>query len=369
MRIERKRRGKGADSRSGKRPPGNHPNAAIKDENAGERRKKREGMQGKTGIQQPLIVAVCGDSGSGKTTLTDGMVQVFGQERIQHICLDDYHLLDRAARIRAGISALHPDANNLALMTEQLQRLARGEAIVKPVYDHTSGTFAAPETIHPTEIIIVHGLHPLLTSELRELAHVRIYLDPEHALQQQWKIIRDSTMRGYTVEQVRQQIAERRRDSYLYIQPQKRFADMIVRFSRSHRYYQTRSLAHLDVRLIQPMHAPRIDLSDVIEASANGVRPALRLFMEEYNGNPCSALEIDAEISHEKACELEDCIWAHMAEASDLRPAGLDQLGHFPLGNDLRQSDCLALTQLILLYHIISARHRLQNGQTLSRPQ
>jgi phosphoribulokinase len=215
----------------------------------------------------------------------------------------------------------------------------------------------------------VHGLHPLFTPALRQIAHVRIYLDPEYALQQQWKIIRDSTLRGYTVDQVRQQIADRRRDSYLYIQPQKRFADMIVRFSRSHRYYQTRSLAHLDVRMIQPAHAPRIDLSDVIEASANGVRPALRLFLETYNDIPCSALEIDAEISHEKACELEDCIWAHMAEASELRPDRLDQLGLFYVGNDLRQSDSLALTQLILLYHIISARHRLQNGETLTRPQ
>ncbi|HXR64464.1 MAG TPA: hypothetical protein VN729_00960, partial [Ktedonobacteraceae bacterium] len=117
-------------------------------------------MQFHTGIQQPLIVAVCGDSGSGKTTLTDGMVRVFGRERIQHICLDDYHLLDRTARLRTGISALHPDANNLALMTEHLQRLARGESIIKPVYDHATVTFTEPEEIIPAEIIIVHGLHP-----------------------------------------------------------------------------------------------------------------------------------------------------------------------------------------------------------------
>src|SRR5260221_601690 len=73
-------------------------------------------------IQRPLIVAVCGDSGSGKTTLTDGMVRVFGQERVTHICLDDYHTLDRAARLRKNITALHPDANNIPLMTEHLRR-------------------------------------------------------------------------------------------------------------------------------------------------------------------------------------------------------------------------------------------------------
>jgi phosphoribulokinase len=326
-------------------------------------------MQFHTGIQKPLIVAVCGDSGSGKTTLTDGMVRVFGRERILHICLDDYHLLDRTARLRTGISALHPDANNLALMTEHLQALARGEMIVKPVYEHATGTFTNPEEVTPAEIIIVHGLHPLFTPELRSLAHVRIYLDPENALQQQWKIIRDSTSRGYTVEQVRQQIADRRRDSYLYIQPQKRFADMIVRFSRGNLYYQTRSLAHLNVRLLQPAHAPRLDLADLIEASSSDVQPALRVSQAEYNGVPCSCLEIDAEITHEKACELEDRIWAHMIEASSLRPDRLDQLGLFYVGNDLRQSDPLALTQLILLYHVVRARERMRNGQTLERPQ
>ncbi len=297
------------------------------------------------------------------------MARVFGRERIQHICLDDYHLLDRTARLRAGISALHPDANNLALMTEHLQRLARGESISKPVYNHATGTFAEPEEIIPAEIIIVHGLHPLFTSELRSLAHVRIYLDPEHALQQQWKIIRDSTSRGYTVDQVRQQIADRRRDSYLYIQPQRRFADMIVRFSRGNLYYQTRSLAHLNVRMIQPSHAPRIDLADLIESSVSDAQPPLRTFQSEYNDIPCNTLEIDAEITHEKASELEDRIWEHMAEASNLRPERLDQLGLFYVGNDLRQSDPLALTQLILLYHVIRARQRIRSGQTLRRPQ
>src|SRR5579859_5620205 len=71
--------------------------------------------------RQPLIVALCGDSGAGKTTLTNGMVQVFGRDRIIHLCLDDYHTLDRETRLRAGITALHPDANNFALMTEHIR--------------------------------------------------------------------------------------------------------------------------------------------------------------------------------------------------------------------------------------------------------
>jgi len=310
-----------------------------------------------TSIQQPLIVAVCGDSGSGKTTLIDGMVQVFGQERVTHICLDDYHTLDRATRLRTGITALHPDTNNITLMTEHLHRLAHGEAVIKPVYDHRTGTFAPPVEMQPADIIIVHGLHPLFTPELRNLAHVRIYLDTETALLQQWKIMRDSTLRGYTVEQVRQQMAIRRRDSRLYIQPQKQYADIIIRFSRGSLYYRTRDLAHLDVRLIESKDAPKIDLSDVLEVSQQGGRAAVRKIEQVYAGEMRDILAIDGNITHQKACELEDCIWAHMENASHLRPDRLGVLGRFYVGTMLRQSDPLALTQLIILYHAV---HKMQ---------
>ena len=305
-------------------------------------------------MQQPLIVAICGDSGSGKTTLTAGMVQVFGQERVTHICLDDYHILDRVTRMRTGITALSPEANDFALMTEHLRRLAQGEAIVKPVYDHRTGTFASPVEVLPSDIIIVHGLHPLYTEELRNLAHVSIYLDPETALLQQWKIMRDSTSRGYTVEQVRQQMAIRRRDRRLYIQPQKQFADIIIRFLRGSLYYHTNDLAHLDVRLMEAKHAPKVDLSDVLEISQNGHKPALRLIEMQYAKKMRDVLEIDGDITHQKACELEDCIWAHMENASHLRPDRLSLLGRFYVGNMLRQSDPLALSQLIILYHVVS---------------
>ncbi|HZU68262.1 MAG TPA: phosphoribulokinase [Ktedonobacteraceae bacterium] len=326
-------------------------------------------MQRMTTALQPLIVAICGDSGSGKTTLTDGMVRVFGQDRITHICLDDYHILDRATRLQQSITALRPEANNLPLMTEHIRRLARGESVVKPVYDHKTGTFAAPERACPSEIIIVHGLHPLFTEELRSLAHVRIYLDPETALLQQWKIMRDSTSRGYTVEQVRQQMKIRRRDSRLFIQPQKQFADIIIRFSRGDLYYRTRDLAHLDVRLIEAKHAPKIDLTDVLEMSHNGSQPALRLTEAIYQGSMRDVLEIDGTITHQKARELEDRIWSHMQEASHLRPDRLQDLGRFYTGNIQRQSDTLALTQLIVLYHVISARQRMERNESGSTAQ
>jgi len=121
------------------------------------------------------------------------------------------------------------------------------------------------------------------------------------------------------------------------------------------------------VRLIEAKHAPKIDLSDVLDVSQNGSRPALRLIEEEQGDVKRDVLEIDGNISHEKACELEDCIWAHMEEASHLRPDRLSLLGRFYVGNMLRQSDPLALTQLIVLYHVVSARNKMASGAALER--
>jgi phosphoribulokinase len=342
--------------------------AGSTDERGGELAAGWSRLDGVKRKRQPLIVALCGDSGAGKTTLTNGMVQVFGRDRITHLCLDDYHTLDRETRLRTGITALHPDANNFALMTEHIRCLARGDSVVKPVYDHRTGTFAAPEELCPADIIIVHGLHPLYSEALRALAHVRIYLDPEMALLQLWKIMRDSTMRGYTIEQVRHLMATRQRDSRLYVRPQKKYADIIIRFSRGSSYYRTHDLAHLDVRLIESKQAPKIDITDLLEVSKDGDVPALRLTERKYAEKLRDVLEIDGNISHSKACELEDCIWAHMASASHLRPDRLGLLGRFYTGDTLRQSDPLALTQLIVLYHVVSAYQRMQQDGCLLRP-
>src|SRR5271165_6312079 len=128
---------------------------------------------------RPIMIAVGGDSGTGKTTLCRGLDRIFGARRIGTICLDDYHALDRAQRNAVNLTALDPRANNFAAMEDDLWRLREGQPIEKPVYDHSDGTFGAPERFEPKEIVIVQGLFPLYTRALRELADISVWLDPE----------------------------------------------------------------------------------------------------------------------------------------------------------------------------------------------
>ena len=52
--------------------------------------------------RRPIMIAVGGDSGTGKTTLCRGLDKIFGADRIETICLDDYHSLDREQRKSVG---------------------------------------------------------------------------------------------------------------------------------------------------------------------------------------------------------------------------------------------------------------------------
>jgi hypothetical protein len=55
-----------------------------------------------------------------------------------------------------------------------------------------------------------------------------------------------------------------------------------------------------------------------------------------------------------RAQQLDEVIWAKMHFARHLRPQAL---GEFTSGTELHRSDSLALVQLLILYHLLTARH------------
>ena len=51
-----------------------------------------------------FTLGVAGDSGSGKTTFTEGVRNIFGDDLVSTITLDDYHSLDREGRHTHGLT-------------------------------------------------------------------------------------------------------------------------------------------------------------------------------------------------------------------------------------------------------------------------
>ena len=304
-------------------------------------------------MKRPIMIAVGGDSGTGKTTLCRGIYDIFGAERIETICLDDYHALDRAQRKAVGFTALDPRANNFAAMEEDLWTLREGGTIAKPIYDHGDGTFKGPEMIEPKDIIVVQGLFPLYTRSLRSLFDVMVWLDPETELKIDWKIQRDVTQRGYREEEVRAEIEKRQPDIAAHINPQGKHADLTVTFRRPAEYAKTKDNARLSVRIRKSSRFSPLDYREFADASTHFN------LIESTSGFPETIIEIDGGVEDSLSHALQDKIWAHMDSHAHLRP---DALGAFSDASGPRISHSLALAQLLIARRVCMVENAMLSG-------
>jgi phosphoribulokinase len=305
-------------------------------------------------MPRPIMLSIAGDSGSGKTTITRGVVRVLGDDRVTHFCADDYHRYDRSQRAEHGITPLNPECNYLDVLTCDIRHLRHNQAILKPVYRHADGTFGPPVYMSPARFVIAEGLLINHTAELRDMFDIRVYLNPPEEVRRRWKVSRDCSRRGYSTDQVLMELDRRERDSEAYIRPQRHYADIVVSFTPG----QSQDPAQLDAHLFLRDSLPHPDLTGVVGDGTD----ADDITLTEQRGE--QELRIPGTISAGRAVQLEEAIWGRMQFASHLRT---QRLGEFTIGSDLHRSEALGLTQLLLLYHLVTARAVIALGGQSAR--
>lgn len=258
-----------------------------------------------------VLIGVAGDSGCGKSTFLRRLADLFGEEFMTVICLDDYHSLDRKGRKAAGVTALDPKANNFDLMYEQIKALKEGQSIAKPIYNHETGELDPPEQVDPNKVVVIEGLHPLFDERVRSLLDFSVYLDISDEVKIAWKIQRDMAERGHTYEDVLASIEARRPDFQAYIDPQKTHADVVIQILPTQLIKDDKERKILRVRMIQKegveglTPAYLFDEGSTIYWTPCGRKltcsyPGLKMFYgpEEYYGNSVSVLEVDGQFEN-----------------------------------------------------------------------
>ena len=301
---------------------------------------------------RPILLGIVGDSAAGKTTLTRGLVRILGEQQVTHVCADHYHRYDRAQRAQRGLTPLAPESNYIDILEQHLAHLRAGEPIIKPVYRHSDGTFGPPEYVRPAHFTIIEGLLGFHSQAMREAYDARVFLDPPEDVRRGWKVQRDCSRRGYTTDQVLDELDRREADSDFYIRPQRRHADMVISFMPGDRGDQE----HLDVRIVLRPDLAHPDLSPLVEGDGS------YLAIEERASE--TTLWVSGTIPRARSAEIEEAVWNRMQFASHLRT---ERLGEFTVGTQLQRSESLAITQLLVLYQLVTARAAVALGAADAR--
>ncbi len=294
------------------------------------------------GVAKSTMLAVVGDSASGKTTLTRGLARVLGEEQVTHVPSDDYHRYDRAQRKVMAITPLNPSANYLDILERDLETLATQRAVLKPTYRHTDGTLGPPEYLQPGPYTVVDGLLCLQTEGLRRLFDCAVYLDPPEEIRRSWKLLRDTTRRGYTTDEVLDEMDRRDRDSARWVRPQRAFSDIVITFKPGARPEDK----NLDAEILLRPTLPHPDLTGLAGEGASDLTITSLPHGEQL-------LSVPGTLPAGRAQAIEEAIWDRLHFARHLQ---LDRLGQFTRGVELFRSDALAITQLLVLYQLVTAR-------------
>ena len=186
---------------------------------------------------------------------------------------------------------------------------------------------------------------------MRDKYDVRVFLDPPEDLRRRWKVQRDCSRRGYTTDQVLDEIDRREADSEAFIRPQRRHADIVISFMPGDRGDQE----HLDAKVAMRPGLIHPELSSVIDGD-DGISLLSR------RGE--SSLWVPGTISPDRSAAIEEAVWDRMHFASHLRT---ERLGEFTVGTQLHRSEPLAITQLLVLYQLVTARAAVAVGAEHAR--
>lgn len=179
-----------------------------------------------------ITIGIAGGTGSGKTTFSHELVSRLNTDKIVYISHDSYYkdLGHLPLEERVKLNFDHPDSLDTDLMIRQLNDLQSGKSVDIPVYDFKTFTRTTEvEHINPQPVILVEGILIFAITELRDLFDIKIFVDTDADIRFMRRLQRDMEERGRTMESVyKQYINEVRPMHEAFVEPSKRFADVIV---------------------------------------------------------------------------------------------------------------------------------------------
>ena len=179
-----------------------------------------------------LVIGIAGGTGSGKTTVVKKIMEQFPEKEVAILSHDSYYYDNSGLSLeeRRMKNYDHPDSIEFDLMIEHVKELRQGNPIREPIYSFITCT-RSEETnrVEPKKVLIIEGILCLANKALRDLMDIKVFVDCDSDVRLSRVVMRDILERGRNIEQVLSRYEKTVRPSHLlFIEPTKRFADIII---------------------------------------------------------------------------------------------------------------------------------------------
>jgi uridine kinase len=177
-----------------------------------------------------VIIGIAGGTGSGKSTFSNRLKAAF-KDDIAVLYHDNYYKnQDETFTNRKKMNYDHPDAFDTELLISHLQKLREGETIECPVYDYSEYNRSDQVVlVEPKKVILVEGILVFADSRLRDMFDIKIFVEADADERILRRVIRDVKERGRDIEGVVEQyLTTVKPMHYLYVEPTKPLADIII---------------------------------------------------------------------------------------------------------------------------------------------
>lgn len=147
----------------------------------------------------PIVVGIAGASGSGKTTLAQSLVQALGDRALLIHHDRYYHDVEHPPSFNYDV----PEAYETELLLRQVEALRQGQRVGLPVY-HFATHRRQPqvEEVEPKPVILVEGILVLAEPRLRQLMHLKLFVDTPPDICLARRVQRDVVSRGRDADEV-----------------------------------------------------------------------------------------------------------------------------------------------------------------------
>ena len=179
-----------------------------------------------------ILVGVAGGTGSGKTSFAQRLLEALGPERCLTLAQDSYYKdgSTLTAQERASINYDHPDAFDTSLLIQDLRDLKAGRPVPHLTYDHaTYSRHVLTDPLTPRPVVLLEGILILAEEPLRRLMDIKLFIDTDADVRILRRLRRDLKERGRSFDSVERQYLAAVRPMHLeFVEPSKRYADLIV---------------------------------------------------------------------------------------------------------------------------------------------